>query len=344
LIESGQTSGDRLLIDPHITLYSLDFDRQRAIFVETPPSLDLSQAPFIYLAQYENAIRVFTIPFATLIELAQTITIDPTRLILIYSVGRAGSTLTSQILAQVPGVVNISEPDALSWLVAARHSQSNQAISLLCNACVRWLCKTPAQTAWVIKGRSFIIYLADWLDQFYPSAKIFFLYRNAETWLESSLRAFVSDQLSDQELTARAGAVRQSMAALVPLIARYDQNVDLSFTGVLALMWLSVMERYLELHQMEITMLAIRYADWLSFPQATAKCVLDYCNLHVQDFGSIENILAKDSQANTYLAQAITKQNQRQIRATQLEELNWHLQNHPIIQTPDFEVPNTLHL
>ena len=43
--------------NPNITLYCIDPQNQRAIFVETPSDIDLSQAPFYYLAQYEHAQR-----------------------------------------------------------------------------------------------------------------------------------------------------------------------------------------------------------------------------------------------------------------------------------------------
>ena len=58
-----------------------------------------------------------------MIQMAKSVTIDDSRIISIYSVGRCGSTLASQIFAQIPGVVNISEPYALSNLVVARNTQ-----------------------------------------------------------------------------------------------------------------------------------------------------------------------------------------------------------------------------
>ena len=67
LQESGQISADDILSNPHITLYALDFEKGRAVFVETSPEADLSQAPFYYQAQYENALCVITLPFEIMI-------------------------------------------------------------------------------------------------------------------------------------------------------------------------------------------------------------------------------------------------------------------------------------
>ena len=115
-----------------------------------PPTV-LSQAPFYYQAQYENAVHVITLPFEMLIQLAQSITIDDNRLVFIHSTGRSGSTLASRIFAQIPGVINMSEPDVLTQLVAARFAQPDKQaeLKILLDASMRLLCKTPAQTAWV---------------------------------------------------------------------------------------------------------------------------------------------------------------------------------------------------
>jgi hypothetical protein len=345
LRESGQLAAEEILENPHITLYSLDFDNNQAIFVETPPEVNLSQAPFFYLAQYENAVRVLTVSFETMLRLAQSVTVDDERLILIHSVGRCGSTLASQIFAQLEGVVNISEPDALSWLVVARYFQPDNEAKLLAvlEATVRLLCKTPAQTAWVIKGRSFIIELGDWLHQIYPQTKNLFLYRHAETWLQSSLRAYSDgvERMNEEQWTMENEA-REYLKPVTPLIAQYDPDKHLSLVGILTLMWLSVMERYMRLHDMGIEMLAIRYTDWHSAPRKTALAMLDHCGCRPSDMTAIDETLNRDSQAGTLLSQEVVQLKETVVQASHLEELNWHLQNHAFINTADFEVANTL--
>ena len=100
LQENGQVDAGEILSNTHFTLYAFDFEKGQAIFVETASPDKLSQAPFYYQAQYENAIRVVTIPFETMIQLAQSITVDDNKLIFIHSMGRSGSTLASQIFAK----------------------------------------------------------------------------------------------------------------------------------------------------------------------------------------------------------------------------------------------------
>jgi len=345
LRQIGQQPAERILENPHITLYSLDFENRRAVFVETPADVNLSQAPFYFVTQYEKAKRVLTIPFETMLQLAQSISVDDNRLVFIHSVGRCGSTLASQIFAQIPGVINISEPYVLSQLVIARNTKAANEDDLvaLLEAAICLLCKTAAETAWVVKGQSFVIELGDWLHRIYPQTKSLFLYRHAETWLRSGLRAYSRGvEETNEEHRAREKQRREHLGSLVPSIAQYDAEQPLSHAGLLALMWLSAMERYVQYCRMGIEMLAIRYASWQSAPRKTAEAMLDYCRCRPTDMTAIYETLNRDSQAGTRLSREALEQGKRVITELELEELHWHLQHHAFIHEADFEVPNTL--
>ena len=345
LREIGRILTGKILENPHITLYSLDFENRQAVFVETPADVDLSQAPFYFRTQFEKAKRVVTIPFETMIQLAKSVTIDDNHLIFIYSVGRCGSTLASQIFAQIPGVVNISEPYVLSQLVIARNTKiakDDELVALL-DAAICLLCKTAAETAWVVKGQSFTIELGDWLHKLYPHTQNLFLYRHAETWLQSGLRAYGRGvEATDEERRAREKQRREILGPLVPLIAQYDPNHPLPHAGTLSLMWLRAMERYVEYCNMGVEMLAIRYDSWRSDPRITAEAMLDYCRCRPTDMTDIYATLNRDSQADTHLSREALGQHKRVITDLEFDELHRHLQNHAFIHEADFEVPNTL--
>ena len=131
LREIGHLPADRILENPHITLYGLNLENKRAVFVESPADVDLSQASFYFRTQFEEAERVLTMPLEIMLQLAKSVDVVDSRLISIYSVGRAGSTLASQVFAQIPGVINISEPSALSHLVIARKSSAHDEDELV---------------------------------------------------------------------------------------------------------------------------------------------------------------------------------------------------------------------
>jgi hypothetical protein len=347
LRENGQIDATEILSKAHITLYAFDFEHGQAVFVETSPTADLSHAPFYYQAQYENAVRVITLSFETMIGLAQSVTVDDSKLIFIHSPGRSGSTLASQIFAQVPGVINMSEPDVLTQLVVARFMQADQKdmVKMLLDASIRLLCKTPAQTAWVIKGRSWVIELGDWLHELYPHAKNLYLYREAESWIKSNLGAFMDEiERTPEEHRQFEIETRGWMKLLTPSIARYDADQHLSLTGLTSLMWLDSMGRYTELHQAGIDMLAIPYANWKLDPRRTALSMLDYCNCYPNDMTPIEETLAKDSQAGSAISQDSVKKKTTPSQFFDPAEMNRHLQSHPYIHTADYEAPNTLKL
>jgi len=346
LRESGQLPAEQILENPNITLYSLDFENRQAVFIETPADVDLSQAAFYFMTQYEKAQRVLTIPFETMLKLAQPVFVDEKRMVFIHSVGRCGSTLASQIFAQVPGVINISEPEALMQLVIARNAKAHNDDDLvaLLEATIKLLCKTAADTAWVIKGRSFVIELGDWLHNLYPQARNLFLYRDAESWLLSGLRAYGRGSVEKTEEERKAGDKlrREILGPLVPLIAQYDPDQYLPHAGTLSLMWLRTMELYVEYHGMGIEMLAIRYADWRKTPRETADAMLDYCGCRPTDMTAIYETLNRDSQAGTHLSRETLEQRKRVLTKPELDELHKHLKEHAFIHEADYEAPNTL--
>jgi hypothetical protein len=347
LRESGERGAEEILNNQDITLYSLEFQSGQAVFVETPPEINLSQTPFFYQAQREHAVRVLTVPFETMIQLAHCITADDKKLIHIYSMGRSGSTLASKILAQVEGVVNISEPDTLTQLVAARFMQPDKEMELkaLLDASIRLLCKTPAPTAWVIKGRSWMVELGDWLHELYPNTKNIFLYREAQSWIKSNLGAFLDkDEWTAEQQIQFENETRSWMRLFVPLIARYDPDTHLSLTGLSTLMWLSLMERYTELDQSGVKMLAIQYASWQQAPHQTALAMLDYCGCRPSDLTVVEETLQKDSQAGTSIAQEAVKRKGISAGLLDTAEMNRFLQAHAYINSPNFEVHHTLKL
>jgi hypothetical protein len=347
LRESGQISAEEILSNRDITLYALDFEHGQAVFIETSSEADLSQAPFYYVAQYENARCAIKLSFENTIQLAQSVTVDDSKLIFIHSMGRCGSTLASKIFSQVSGVINMSEPDALTQLVAARFMQPEKQaeIRMLLDACVRLLCKTPVQTAWVIKGRSWVIELGDWLHELYPQARNLYLYREAESWIKSNLNAFADEtRVTIEQLRQYESEARGWMQLFVPPIARYDPNQHLSGTGLMSLMWLANMERCTELHQGGIEMLAIPYPCWKLDPRRTALSMLDYCGCRVDDLTSLEAILSQDSQSGSTVSQDAVKNKTVGAQIFDLTEMSQHLQSHSFIRTADFEAPNSLKL
>ena len=347
LKEHGQLDAGEILSNERISFYAFDSESGRAVFVDSAPPGELSEAPFYYQAQYENAVRVITIPIEILIGLAQSVTLDSSKLIFIHSMGRCGSTLASKLLAQLPGVINISEPDPLTQLVIARFTQPHKQVEMkmLLDATIRILCKTPVQTAWVIKGRSWVVELGDWLHELYPQAKSLYLYREAESWIKSNLNAFVEDgEKTPEELRQFELETRGWMKFVIPSIAQYNPDQHLTLTGLTSLMWLDNMEQYTDLHRAGIEMLAIPYSSWKLDPHRTALSMLEYCGHRPDDLSSLDATLSKDSQEGSAISQDAVKKKTSTFDLFDQTEMNRHLQNHPYIRSADFEAANSLKL
>lgn len=217
---AGTIDSAAVMQSPHISLYCLDSDEERFIFVETPPDVDLSHHPFFFQAQFEHAQRLIAVPYDEMHALADAVQTDGAELILLYSVGRCGSTLLSEVFNQPENVVSLSEPDVFTHLLSMREPDGSQdeAIKRLLRTSMVALMKPlwpKRPSAWAIKFRSYAVELADLIDALFPAAKKLFMYRNAEDWARSTARAF---QKLESERGSVGTAVERSWAQRVARI------------------------------------------------------------------------------------------------------------------------------
>lgn len=271
--------------------------------------------------------------------------VDEERLVFIQSTGRAGSTLASEIFRQLYGVANISEPDALTDLVAYRSTfpQNTAELSALTDAAVRLLCNVEAPGGHVVKGRSFAIELGDIFYDLFPESKSLFLYRDAKSFLFSGLRAFDDGvQRSEEEMRGLTAGLCAWLTPLLPLLAQVPDEEWVTPVELLAYSWLSSMDRYVKLHQMGVEMLALNYESWLVAPRETAVAMLDYCAMLPQDLAAVYEALERDSQAGTMLSRNAIKEHHQLGEQADPAELESVLASHPLIRTADFIAPNTL--
>ena len=334
-----------VLADPLISLYCLDHANRRALFVETTPGVELSRAPFLYQAQYENSVRLIGVPYETLHELARGISLDDQKVILVYSIGRTGSTLLGAALTAVEGMVGLSEPDVFTQLVAFREwdGSNDEEISALVESCTKILCKPTEQISnprgWVIKFRSFVVELGDLLNKHFPNTRNIFLYRNAEPWLDSMLRAFGD---AGEDVGFRTWA-QGWLSTLVPPITRHVQAGGslLTLSSMCSMLWLNVMERYMSLQDSGMPGLAIRYEDVKTDPHETLRKIFVYCGLPTSNIGAVYQVLEKDSQAGSGVSQEALRYKKSGLTDAQRADLLREFQSHPVIQSPDFVVPGT---
>lgn len=299
-------------VDPHIileqanlSLYCLDHANKRALFVETPPDVDLLQAPFYFIAQYENAQKLIAVPYETLHALARHVELDKQRIILFYSTGRCGSTLISNVMNLNPSVISFSEPDVFSQLVmirTARQSSNAETASLLYDSILIMASNAEKQgyQYFAFKFRSYVLSVSDLLYQAIPQAKVLFMYRNALTWAYSFSRAFGSPDDNIGERLEKSG-----FRYMIPGVNQHlmEHHNSISWVEYLAHMWVSTMQDSLWLQQQGAAIASARFEDLKAAPLPIIQSVLAHCGLPMPEPEKLADVLAKDSQAGTAGAQ-----------------------------------------
>jgi hypothetical protein len=188
LAPAGRTSVETLAASPDWTLYTVDLARGQAMLVEMPAGTNLADAPFYYLDQYDRGLRAAVIGLDSLIAASGAIR-PPASLSFLFSTGRCGSTLASRILAQVPGVWSLSEPDSLTAIALAHRHFPRADMVALVRATTLWTCRPPFPTETVIiKPRSEATLIAELCQAAFPQSHNLFMYRDLPGWIESISR------------------------------------------------------------------------------------------------------------------------------------------------------------
>jgi len=361
--QEGEEIDSRAIItNPALSPYCLDERRKRVIFAETPPGCDLSQVPFYYQAQFQHAFRLIAVPYEDFHSLAAELGNPFDKLILIYSVGRCGSTLLSRMFNKVPGVVSLSEPDIFTQIVRLRSPDQSRdgELSRLLLGCTRFVGRpAPGEriSCLVIKFRSFGIEIADLMHGLFPWAKNVFIYRNAEDVIESIAHALESlgrwgrmfrrttkrSPIARLWLRMFIARRKKSLRRLIPLIQDYSPRAiaDLGSMGLLLIMWLSVMHRYLTLYRQGIPMISLRYEDLMINPQKIVKSLFEYCGLPVWATPAACRIFEQDVRSGLRLDRKPPPQ-ARSLDLNDVLNIYRFLRNHPEIQTPHFVAPGCL--
>jgi hypothetical protein len=283
------------VVDPTLSLYCVDPVRRTALFVRTPPELDLSSPAFLYQAQYTQATEVVSVPFGQLHDLARSASLPPERLVLVQSTGRCGSTLVSHAMAAGEGVVSLSEPDVYTQLHELR-DQGDAELEALLKTCTTMLCTPRPAETWAIKFRNSNIELAEALLHSFPGAKTIFIYRDAEGWARSAARAF---GLFSPETFASWDRLRNDLPPRVrsvldgPVLSPFASPVELAVW-----MWATSMTRAAILQRRGVPMFITRYEDLSARPLEVLPALCEYCGVRVS-LEALAAVVAEDSQSGT---------------------------------------------
>lgn len=298
----GEADPNILVTDPTISLYCLDHETRHAVFVQVAEGVDVTAPPFFFIAQYEQAVRLLSVPYETFHSVAAGVA-PQAPLVFVHSTGRAGSTLLSKAFAEMGSVTSLSEPDVYTQAVAMRLAGGDEdEIQELLASATRILLN-PAFTCGsslnVLKFRSFCIEVGDLLHDAFPGAGNLFLYRDLVPNIESSVRAFGVDDTPPE-----AGrAVVAWLATMTPLLAReLERRPDLDGVEAPCLIWLSAVEAYARLRRNGVPIMAVRYEDLVADSRHVLEAILAYLGLPTAGAERGLRAFDRDSQAGSPLS------------------------------------------
>ena len=347
LCEDGTEDTAQLLIRPGLSLYCLDLEHKEAIFVSTPPEIDLEEAPFYYHAQFKHAQAVFTIGFETFLELAKRIPPADT-LILIHNIGRCGSTLLSKAFSRLESCTSYSEPDCFTQIAFWRKVDDprDDLWKSLLPACMKFIFRDtgahrPSRA--IIKFRSGCLNLLDLFLEEFPDAKHLFLYRNCESWVASliSLRSrrhpitVLTREESERNWHHHNGrCVDQSMFPFNHLPETLTWSQDL------AVSWLVYVELVTRIHEeYPGRLLAVTYEDLAANGETCLRRIFTHCNLPQDRLADSLKPFDHDSQAGTGFARVDTNAGlKRQLPESDLALMQAVLNMHPFIHDPHYTI------
>lgn len=309
---------DAIAADPQLSLHCLDFERRRALFAETDADADLLQSPFLFVAQFRKARAMVAAPFDELRRIADAAPLDPSRLILLHSVGRCGSTLVRNVLASQPSVCCLSEPDAFTQIVDAAGAGEISAAEAqeLTELCAR-LCAKPMRgdrdaPHRAIKFRSQCVQIAGLLARAFPEARNLYIDREPLGWLESAYRAFVDpSQAQDPAYRLRFEDV---FARMMPLVReRRVEGAPMPLWKIWLLNWISNTEAILKLREQGAPFLALSFEELNRDPEAAMRRIFEYCKIEYVDWQAARRALAADSQEGSVVARDAISDAQRRL-------------------------------
>jgi hypothetical protein len=300
---NGDIDAEQLLGDPSFTLYCFDHQSDEAIFVGCGDQLVVDGSAFYYQGQATQAHSVVKMSLDLFHKLSDQIPWPPEPLLFVHSVGRCGSTLVSKALAAVPGVHSLSEPDDLSQLVNLRGAKeiTDEWLRPVMRSSLKWRCKPRSGDPFefvAIKPRAEVMAMTDLIAELFPKEKHFFLYRDGLTWMSSIFRSFPKEIDFYDPVANRK--MEEAWSRVLPLVAELGGGeVPLNRVQIRVIDWITGTEGYLQMRERGLNTAAARFEDLTADPEAILGGLFQFAGIQNADWGAIQDVLSKDSQAGT---------------------------------------------
>lgn len=299
----------------HVTLLNMDDDY--AVFAEANGKdmqlWKMEYSGFMKLAQLKYCSRLILVPRHHFRRMADELG-DPVRpVVFLFSVGRCGSTLLTQIMESTGRCVSISEPAPLLYVASKLMSGKEHPDSLrsMCRDTLRWICR-PCPSfnplAYFVKVAPSCSMILPVVYDVFPSSKYLFMYRNVVDVAQSFCKVI-------QELPflfAMCAAAKRSGYLRRKFLTMFDMREVFESSGAAwndlilgAVGFAKVCQLYLECRGNGggLPISAIRYEDFQSDPDDAIRKTFDFCQLPSSLISeAVRDGLTADAQRNSPLS------------------------------------------
>jgi hypothetical protein len=333
----GQTADAmQVLAEPGWAPYAIDVEAREIGFARMPSDVDLHSAPFVLITEYHRATDVLLMSFDDVARIAAPLP-DP-KVILVFSMGRCGTTLMSHALNGPETVAGLSEPPIFEHRPLRALGDTDVTSHLIRDLC-RLLFATrtkPTADTLAIKFRSQALFIAELFWKALPDAKYVFMYRDAVSWGNSFLQ-FLDDVGVGAPTTIEARDFHWMMtSADMPVegLARFIpiDRPPLDAGAALAPGWTIHMEEYERLRTRGLPFVAVRYSELVADREAELGRIFDHCGISREGIPRALKAFDKDSQEGTAIAR---RENKKRLTAEQRANYLATLGRVPALADPD---------
>jgi len=260
-------------------------------------------------AQWEHCDKLIFVPRNVFHNMAEELGNLETKLVFMFSVGRCGSTLLTQMFEETGECVSISEPDVDQFISASFRNTGNMSrVRQDTRDAFRWVCRPYSY----IKPRLYFIKVlppcgvcAPLLKDVFPKSKFLFMYRDPINVAKSIHKMCM--QLLTARLMYAVGRYSEKISELVVSGMGFStedfkcKQVDHYTVGIQVFCVLTKL--YLNLlDEGKIDIAAVRYEDIMSDPSYAMRQVLNFVELAESTLSGALRGLDKDSQRNSMVS------------------------------------------
>jgi Sulfotransferase domain len=308
LSPARKESADIVVREAGWTLFSLDFKRSHAVFLDIGAHCDVSKAPFTYTEQFQTARRQALVAFDDFLMLAESIE-NPKNLVHLFNIGHCGSTLLHHVFNRVPGVWCNSEPMCFVKLAFERASLDQAMSHKLARACLRFMTLFPFAAAAemiIIKHFSQTTMQMKLLHEAVPNTKSLFLYRDGKSWTNSFYH-FVQKvggaMIIPQDKRNFAWGIMSGNSPRSEIDGIVDLDAEVvTFDRVAAVGWAHHIKHYRKAVRDGVPMIAVRYNELNKEREKTIGRIFAHVGIATAEISETLHAFDEDSQLGTRLA------------------------------------------